>query len=391
MRICPVHELKEGDVLERTVFLPNNRLLIGAGHRITRAIKQKLIEQGYSNVYIQEGGTEGVIPEDVISELKWDDAQIALEGNVSRIKRAAQFQEETIDRAIESLKIGNLKHVDVTAEVKRTIFELVKDIIASNFRYISIIYPKSSDGAFYEHAVNTAVLSMIIGKRYRFPNNELFLLGLGAFLHDIGKVVINRLMERYEGKYEADYYREHPTFGYLLLRDDRLLSPLVLQVINQHHEQQDGKGFPLGLTGNNSPPVKDGSSQKGGIFRFAEICAVANSYDRLLLSRMDGDGDKYTPPDVIKEMTAGAGTVYSKPIIEKLCDIMPIYPVGSYVRINDIADSTLIGCYGVVARIKEENLKKPTLIVTTNKYQKKIKPILIDTSKLSRIELKMIL
>jgi HD-GYP domain-containing protein (c-di-GMP phosphodiesterase class II) len=268
---------------------------------------------------------------------------------------------------------------------------MVKELIDSQFRYVSLMYPKSENDEFYQHAVNTAVIALVLGKRYRFPANELYLLGLGSLLHDIGKVVVDRLMDSRDGDALPEFYREHPTFGYLLLKNDRLLSPLVLQVINQHHEQQDGKGFPLGLVGTNNPPLRDGSVPRPGIFRFAEICAVANAYDRLLLSPLEDGSGRYTPLDTIKAITAAAGKVYNKAIVEKLCDTIPIYPVGSYVRILDIADSSLIGCSGVVAKTNETNLEQPTLIVTTNKYQKKIKPILIDTAKLSRVELKMVL
>jgi hypothetical protein len=52
---------------------------------------------------------------------------------------------------------------------------------------------------------------------------------------------------------------------------------------------------------------------------------------------------------------------------------------------------TLTGCNGVVARVNEANLKRPTIIITANKYRKKIKPVIIDTTKLARLELKLII
>ena len=64
-------------------------------------------------------------------------------------------------------------------------------------------------------------------------------------------------------------YKEHPTFGYLLLKNDTSISPMVLQTVYQHHEQQDGKGFPIGLKGDNQPPVKGSKAKKGMIFRYA--------------------------------------------------------------------------------------------------------------------------
>jgi HD-GYP domain-containing protein (c-di-GMP phosphodiesterase class II) len=387
--MCTVEEVREGDVLGKSIYMAGSRLLLGAGFRINGEIRQKLFEMGYTHVYIMEEGTEDVIPEDVISDEVRHEAKLRFADNVERLKQAAQFQQLTVEKLRETLEKGNLRNVEITVDVKNVIREILKDITASNTQYMTSILPRSKDLYFFDHAVNTAVLAILLGKRYRFGRDELFTLGLGAFLHDIGKVIIEQTVERSGVGSLESYYREHSTFGYLLLRNDPGLSPLVLQTVNQHHEQQDGNGFPIGLKGTNTPPVKEGSQTKGTIFRFAEICAVADGYDRLLLTPLDGG--RRSPMDVIKEMLASAGTVYNRNIVESLIDIIPTYPVGSFVRIVDIVDPALTGCYGVVARVSETNIKRPTIIITANKYRKKIKPIIIDTTKLSRLELKLII
>ena len=390
MRMCPVNDIQDGDVLGKSIFLSNNRLLLGAGYRISNDIRRKLLEKGYSHVYIMEEGTEDVIPEDVISDEVRHDAKIHLEDSVNRIKRAAVFQQKSIDKVRETLEKGNLQNVVITYDLKKVVTDILRDITAGKVRFMNTIFPKSKDTAFFDHAINTAVLAILIGKRYRFTVNELTPLALGAFLHDIGKVIIEQMVEKSSGGKPDDFCHEHPTFGYLLLKNDKSLSPLVLQTVNQHHERQDGNGFPIGLKGNNSPPVKEGVHQASGtIFRFAEICTVADAYDRMLLSPVNGE--KMSPSDVIKELLRHAGTTYNSNIVETLTGLVPAYPVGSFVRIAEIVDPSLIGCYGVVAKVNDANLQRPTIIVTANKYRKKIKPIIVDTAKLSRIELKLIM
>lgn len=389
MRMCPVEEVREGDVLGKSIYMTGSRLLLGAGYRINREICQKLFEMGYTHVYIMEEGTEDIIPEDVISDEVRTEAKFRLADNVERLKQAAKFQQLTVDKLRETLEKGNLRNVEITADVKNIVKEILKDITASNTQFMTSIFPRSKDLYFFDHAVNTTVLAILLGKRYRFSRDELLTLGLGAFLHDIGKVIIEQTVERAGSGFSDSYYREHSTFGYLLLRHDSSISPLVLQTVNQHHEQQDGNGFPIGLKGTNTPPVKEGTQTKGTIFRFAEICAVADGYDRLLLTPLNGG--RRTPMDVVKDMLVSAGTVYNRVIVESLIDIVPTFPVGSFVRIVDIVDPSLAGCYGVVARVNETNMKRPTIIVTANKYRKKIKPIIIDTAKLSRLELKLII
>lgn len=389
MRMCSVTNLMPGDVLGKSIFLPNNRLLLGAGYRVTNQIKTKLVERDYSHVYIMEEGTEDVIPEDVISDEIRAEAKLKLEDKVEKIKKSIQLQEMSYVKVIESLEKGNLKNVEMNHEMRKIVKEIILEITSADIKFMNTIMIKSAETFFFDHAINTTVLAVLIGKKYGFVKSELINLGMGTFLHDIGKVIIEQLEKQKEDKGIIDYYKEHPTFGYLLLSNDKNISPLVLQTVNQHHEQQDGKGFPLGLKGKNLPPVKTYKQEKGYIFRFAEICCIADAYDRMLLTPLEGR--KMLPSDVIKELLRGAGSIYNKNIIETLIQLIPIYPVGSFIKINNIVDPSLIGCYGVVANINEKDMKKPTIIITANKFRKKIKPIIIDTSKLTHLELKLII
>jgi len=389
MRMCSLKDLKSGDVLGKSIFLPNNRLLLGAGYRVTREIKAKLIEKGYTHVYIMEKGTEDIIPEDIISGEVQAEARLKLEDKVEKIKKSMELREMSYVKVSEALEKGNLKNVEINHEMRKVIREIILEITSADIKFMNTIMIKSADTFFFDHAINTTVLAILIGKKYRFVKSELINLGMGAFLHDIGKVIIEQLEKQKENKGVANYYKEHPTLGYLLLSNDKNISPLVLQTVNQHHEQQDGKGFPLGLRGNNLPPVKTSKYEKGNIFRFAEICCVADAYDRMLLNPFEGR--RMVPLEVIKELLRSAGSIYNKNIVETLVKIIPIYPVGSLIKINDIIDPALIGCYGVVAKINENDMKKPTIIITANRYRKKIKPVIIDTSKLNRLELKLII
>ena len=247
MRMCSVKDLKTGDVLGKSIFHSNNRLLLGAGFRITNLIKEKLIEKGYAHVYIVEKGTEEVIPEDVISEEVRNEAKFKLENEVNKINRAIKLREMSYTKAIETLEKGHLKDVEISYEMKKIVKEIIDEIASADIRFMTTIMPKSKDTFFFDHAINTTVLAILIGKKFRFVKKELVELALGAFLHDIGKVIIEQLNSQRDDKGLLDYYKEHPTFGYLLLKNDRSISSLVLQSVYQHHEQQDGNGFPIGL------------------------------------------------------------------------------------------------------------------------------------------------
>jgi HD-GYP domain-containing protein (c-di-GMP phosphodiesterase class II) len=388
MRLCATGEVEEGMVLGKSIYQVNGRLLLGAGYRIDGEMKAKLIEKGYTHIYIFEEGTEDIIPEDVISEELRQQAQSRLADKLDEIHRLAEFKEMTYTRAMDLLENGYLQKVNITYEMRGIVKDILNEIYSTGARFQSTILYKAKDTFFLDHSINTTVVSTLIGIRFRFSRPELVSLALGAYLHDIGKVIIDQL-ENDPSKTGRSLYREHPTFGYLLLRNSPDVSPMEIQVVNQHHEYQDGSGFPIGLVGENLPPVRGVYRKKGSIFRLAEICCVASEYDNLVMNPL-GDSRR-TPEEALKKIILDAGKIYNKSIVTALHDIIPIFPVGSTIQIEDIIDPALAGCFGVVAKINPEKFARPVIIITMNKFRKKIKPIMIDTSKLHNIKLKLIL
>jgi hypothetical protein len=98
-----------------------------------------------------------------------------------------------------------------------------------------------------------------------------------------------------------------------------------------------------------------------------------------------------TPEEALMKIILDAGKIFNKTIVTALHEIIPIFPVGSTIQIEDIIDPSLSNSYGVVAKINPEKLNRPVIVIIMNKFHKKIKPIMIDTSKLRNIKLKLIL
>jgi HD-GYP domain-containing protein (c-di-GMP phosphodiesterase class II) len=385
MRLCSIHEFEEDTVLGRSIYQSNGKLLLGAGYRINEAMKAKLIERGYTHVYVMEEGTEDVVPEDVISEEIRFQARSKLANKITEIKNQSEFRELSITKAVELIEKGYLKKVNITYDMRLIVKEILKDISATGAKFMNTVMIKSVDTNFIDHAINTTVLTVLIGRKYRFSKAELMSLALGTFLHDIGKVVIEQIKGSEEPKTAHSLYREHPTFGYLLIRDSSDVTPMETQIVNQHHEYQDGSGFPIGLQGQNLPPVKPMSRDtKGQIFRLAEICCVANAFENLAYN--PGDKNSFNLDHAVKKIILDSEKKFNRDVVQTLLQVVPIYPVGVSVKVIYIVDPSLIGYRGVVAKINEHQINKPVIILTRNKFNKKIKPMIIDTSKLSSFE-----
>ena len=112
---------------------------------------------------------------------------------------------------------------------------------------VNMIDLKNFDNYTYAHSVNVAVLSIIIGIALDLNRNTLIKLGLGAILHDIGKVFINKGILNKPGKLtevEFSKIKKHSMLGYKYIRDRFKLPTISHGAILEHHERYDGTGYP---------------------------------------------------------------------------------------------------------------------------------------------------
>jgi len=390
MRLISLKNVELNMVLGKSIYSFNNKLLLGAGFRLTPNIKAKLVEKGYKHLYVMEEGTDDIVPEDIISEEVKHQARAKIADKAEEIQKHLEFQDMSRSKIYDLLNTGYLKKINITYDMKKVVGEILKDISAAGAKFMNSLMIKSGDSYLLDHSINTTVIAILIGQRYRFGKTELADLALGSFLHDFGKIIIQKMKDSKREAAAADLLREHPTFGYLLIKNSYNSSPIVSQIINQHHEHQDGTGYPIGLFGQNLPPLSTVAREtKGCIYRLAEICAVADAYDNLVLN--PSSEKQLSPAEAIKELIIDAGTKYNKDVVQTLTKVIPSFPVGAYIQIENILDPNLIGCTGVVAKVNERQLGKPVIIVIRDKMNRKIKPRLIDTSKLKHIELRLIL
>ncbi|MFC1692632.1 HD-GYP domain-containing protein [Candidatus Latescibacterota bacterium] len=376
-------------VLGKSIYELNNKLILAAGNKITPGVLKKFIERGYHYIYIEEEGTEEVIPEDIISYTVLLQASSKLEFITKDIK-LNKFRNISVEKALKLIEEESILDTNLLFDVRNIMEEIVNDISYSAHKILNTLIPKSKSTYFVDHAINTTILSTLIGYKYRLKKPELLNLAIGAFLHDIGKIIVEQLIGHDDNQTFQKLYREHSTLGYIMLRDSRAISPMENQIVYQHHENQGGTGFPSGLMGKNKPPTKlEVSGGKGQIFRLSEICSVANAYDRMVLNPYDKE--QLTPRGVIKKLISMAGSYFNKDIVRTLFQIVSIYPVGVYVKVVKCDNSSLINYYGVIAEVNEDNLNKPVIILIINNKLKRINPIKIDTSRLENVKLELIL
>jgi HD-GYP domain-containing protein (c-di-GMP phosphodiesterase class II) len=193
------------------------------------------------------------------------------------------------------------------------------------------------------HALNVTVISLLMGRACGLPRAEMMDLGVGALMHDIGKIdVIDRLRHADDSfsTVELNAYREHVAAG--VHHGRRMeLKPGALLVVAQHHENADATGFPMKL----------GTDRMSTA---ARIVALVNRYDNLCnpatLSRA------LTPHEALSILFAQSRSKYDATILNAFIRMMGVYPAGSVVQLTDDR-------YAMVTSVNSSRPLKPRVLV----------------------------
>jgi uncharacterized domain HDIG len=126
----------------------------------------------------------------------------------------------------------------------------------------------------YTHSIDVAMISMMMAVELGYNDEELLNIGLGAFLHDVGKLSIPKPILQKPGplnNLEMEFMRKHCELGKSSLETYGFPKE-GMDIILQHHERLDGSGYPEGLKGDE-------------ICRNARIVMIADAVDAITSGR----------------------------------------------------------------------------------------------------------
>ena len=151
----------------------------------------------------------------------------------------------------------------------------------------------------------------------------LIRLGLGAIMHDIGKVFIDKKILNKPGKLTVEEFnviKKHSELGYEYIRERFSLPAMSSRAVVDHHEKYDGSGYPNGR-------------KKDDISVFGRIIAVSDVYDALSSERYYRPA--VNPSESMEYIMSGSGTLFDPKIVELFLRKIAPYPVGTMVRLSN--------------------------------------------------------
>jgi putative nucleotidyltransferase with HDIG domain len=218
----------------------------------------------------------------------------------------------------------------------------VDKMIAQQEMCIRLLTEGSGDKASL-HAINVAVISLLMGRTFGLSTAELLDLGVGAMLHDIGKIELPDRVRHREEHFtpaETQFYQEHVSHGVMLAKK-MSLKPGATLVIAQHHEHADGSGFPLKLNSDRMTTA-------------ARIVSLVNRYDNMCNPHVPSRA--LTPHEALSLLFAQGKNRYDTAILGAFIKMMGVYPPGSVVQLTDDR-------YAMVVSVNSTRPLKPRVMV----------------------------
>lgn len=291
MRYVRAEHLEKGMVLVNTLYDNNEKILLKANRKLTQNYINRIQQMEIMGVYVFE--------DDDVEEHK------------------SIVSEQTRLRAIQSLKKLNIDDCIFVAN------NIVEEIRESESMVVETINLSTYDNYTYTHSVNVDVLSVILGVACGLRDDELRKLSQAALLHDVGKTCVPIEIINKPGRLTEEEFAEvkkHPYYGYNMLRDNYDVSSVARNAILSHHENEDGSGYPRGLT-----------SEK--IHLFAKIIHVADVYDALTTKRVYKDA--MNPADALEYLMGNAERMFDKELVAIFLEYVAPYPLGVQVELSN--------------------------------------------------------
>jgi putative nucleotidyltransferase with HDIG domain len=191
------------------------------------------------------------------------------------LQKTKPFLEQAVD-GFESMYLEALATGRFNETMVDDIMEPLVDQLKGHKDVVSLMLCiDQNDDYTYNHSMQVGILSYYIASWLGFSKEEAYEAGRAGYLHDIGKCQIPSSLLNKPAKLTAEEFEEmkkHTIYGYEIIRNSSS-DTIPALVALQHHERDDGSGYPHAI-------------QKNEIHPFSRITAVADVFSAMSMNRV---------------------------------------------------------------------------------------------------------
>lgn len=270
--------------------------------------------------------------------------QTTLGAEVQQAKGIERETKTALYNILDDARMG--RSID-TNSAKQAVSQIVHSIIRNPDALVCLNQLKKKDEYTATHSLRVCVLALVFGRHLDFSVEQLNVLGIGALLHDIGKMRVPNEILNKPGRLtneEFELMKTHVPHGVEILQKSKGILAASIDVARSHHERYDGSGYAIG-------------SRADKIGLFGQIGAIADFYDAITSDRAYHSG--MSAHDALRKLYELRDKDFHSTMAEQFIQCMGIYPIGSLVELNT-------GDVGVVISINRERRLKPCIALVLN-------------------------
>lgn len=349
MRLISIKMCQPGMTLAKNIYNEAGLVLLGANYELTANSIRRLESLGIDFVYIHDARTDDIQVKELISD-------------ETRIRALTEIR-STFRRTIELSNRKMVSYPQIGKNFRNLIAMILDDLSANADMMIMLVNMNAVDNYLYQHSLNVCLYTSMLGIAHGYEREDLYTLGLGAILHDIGKTQISYEVLTKPGpltEEEYEHMKTHAELGFRQLKDEPNIPLLSAHCALQHHERLDGSGYPRGLV-------------EADIHDFAKWVGLVDSYDAMTTHRTYRSA--MLPHQALEILYTGSGNLYDQKMIEYFRNIVAIYPLGVTVTLNT-------GESGVVVDLNASFPQRPIVRILQDADGQNIsQPYEVDLSK----------
>ncbi|GEN33348.1 MULTISPECIES: HD-GYP domain-containing protein [Aneurinibacillus] len=350
MRLISIQSCEAGMVLAQPICTDQGAVLLNKDMVLTDSMIERLKRKGVNTLYIRDEATEDLEMEEAVSSETRRAAVKVIYQGFSEIVHAEQKWKSRLSPS--------------TINAFRNVFDSIVGDLKRNRKALGLLSDMYiQDHYVYAHSLNVAIYAAAVGIEMGYNDKELLELGMGAMLHDIGKLMVPGEILYKPGRLTDDEFavmKKHTEYGFDYLRQQHGIPLLAAHCAYQHHERLDGTGYPRGLKGEE-------------IHKYGRLLAVCDVFDALTTNRVYRGA--MLPHDAMEIIFAGTGTHFEPAIVDAFRKTVSIYPVGLTVTLSN-------GATGIVVDYNRNLPARPVVRVIKHEDGSKANPYYeIDLSK----------
>lgn len=307
MKLCKISDLKGGEILAKPVMTREFKILLSDGVVIRPEYISQIKRLGITEVYIKEE--------------QHVDVQAAL---LLKTDVETMFHNK-VKTIMERHTYHNSREL---VELSKTADNIIASVLEEE-EVVNRIYDiKERSSDVYEHSVTICSFATLLALKLKISKKSVHDIAVGCLLHDLGLRYMeisftNKNSDEFQ-KAELAEYHKHPMYGYKAVQNENWISDLSKTIILCHHENIAGLGYPL---------------RRKNLPYEVRLVSVCDTFDEMIC------GIGYTRQRVYKAveyLKAFRGVLFDAEIVDTFLEFTAVYPVGSYVLLNDGARGNVI-------------------------------------------------